>query len=104
MAYEASLKAKWDTQNAFAYVEKKGREEGRQEGLQEGRQEGRREGRQEGRREGRQEGKQEGLQEGLQEGRGEEKRSIARAMKADGIPVVQISKFTGLTPEEIERL
>ena len=96
MAYEASLKAKWDTQNAFAYVEKKGREEGRQEGLQEGRQEGR--------REGRQEGKQEGLQEGLQEGRGEEKRSIARAMKADGIPVVQISKFTGLTPEEIERL
>ncbi len=29
MAYEASLKAKWDTQNAFAYVEKKSREEGR---------------------------------------------------------------------------
>ena len=68
MAYEASLKAKWDTQNAFAYVEKKGREEG------------------------------------LREGRGEEKRSIARAMKADGIPVVQIGKFTGLNPEEIERL
>ncbi len=51
---------KWDTQNAFAYVEKKGREE--------------------------------------------EKRNIARAMKADGLPVAQISKFTGLSPDEIQRL
>lgn len=34
----------------------------------------------------------------------EEKRSIARAMKADGLPAFQISKFTGLTPGEIEKL
>lgn len=34
----------------------------------------------------------------------EEKRAIARAMKADGLSAVKISKFTGLTPDEIEGL
>lgn len=31
MAYEASLKAKWDTQNAFDYVRKEGTQEGIEE-------------------------------------------------------------------------
>ncbi|KAA8478231.1 putative transposase/invertase (TIGR01784 family) [Arcticibacter tournemirensis] len=67
MAYEASLKAKWDSQNAFAYVEKRVREEEQAKML-------------------------------------EERRNIARAMKADGLSVAQISKFTGLSPEEIQGL
>jgi len=31
MAYEASLKAKWDTQNAFDSVRREGKEEGKEE-------------------------------------------------------------------------
>ncbi len=34
----------------------------------------------------------------------EEKRKIARAMKADGLPITQISKFTGLSSKELEKL
>lgn len=34
----------------------------------------------------------------------EEKRNIARAMKADGLQAAQISKFTGLSLEEIQGL
>ena len=39
-----------------------------------------------------------------QEGRMEEKISIARAMKKDGVPTAQIAKFTNLPPEEIEKI
>jgi predicted transposase/invertase (TIGR01784 family) len=56
------------------------------------RQEGREEGRQEGREEGRQEGRQEGIQQ------------IARRMRASGVPLPEISAYTGLTLSEIDRL
>ena len=49
-------------------------------------------------------GKQEGRQEGRQEGKHEEAIAIAREMKADGIPIEQIAKFTKLSIEEIKRL
>ena len=41
---------------------------------------------------------------GKEEGREEKKREIASKMKADGMTVELISKYTGLTPEEIEGL
>jgi len=44
------------------------------------------------------------LQEGRQEGRQEEAVSIAIEMKKDGLPLSQISKFTKLSIEEIEKL
>jgi predicted transposase YdaD len=37
-------------------------------------------------------------------GRHEEALTIAREMKKDGLPLVQISKFTKLSIEEIEKL
>ena len=57
-------------------------------------------------------GKAEGLEigraEGLEIGRaeGEHKASIdmARSMKADGMSVEMISKYTGLSAEEIEKM
>jgi predicted transposase/invertase (TIGR01784 family) len=53
---------------------------------------------------GLQEGRQEGLQEGLQEGRQEEKLEIARKLLQDKIPVDVISRGTGLSLDEINRL
>ena len=45
-----------------------------------------------------------GLAEGKTQGKTEEKASIARTMKADGVPVHAISKYTGLTEADIEAL
>jgi len=45
-----------------------------------------------------------GKQEGRQEGKHEEAIAIAREMKADGIPIEQIVKFTKLSIEEIKKL
>ena len=42
--------------------------------------------------------------EGRQEGKHEEAIAIAREMKADGIPIEQIVKFTKLSIEEIKKL
>jgi len=48
--------------------------------------------------------KEEGIQEGIEKGKLEEAREIAREMKKDGLLFEQISKFTKLSIEEIERL
>jgi len=42
--------------------------------------------------------------QGRNEGREEGIAQTARAMKADNVPVQVISKYTGLTPEQIESL
>jgi len=47
---------------------------------------------------------QKGYSRGIAEGRAEEKRENARKMKADGMATDLISKYTGLTTEEIEQL
>ena len=53
---------------------------------------------------GREEGRAEGLAEGRAEGRAEERVEIAKGMLSDGMPVDNISKYTGLTAEEIMSL
>ena len=57
-----------------------------------------------GRAEGLAEGRAEGLAEGLAEGRAEAIKENARKMKADGMSVELIVKYTGLTAAEIEAL
>ncbi|GHT95847.1 hypothetical protein FACS1894141_5200 [Spirochaetia bacterium] len=52
--------------------------------------------------EGRTEGRVEGLAEGKAEGIAEGIAKTAQRMKEDGVPMEQISKYTGLGPEEIE--
>ena len=47
---------------------------------------------------------QQGIAQGIQQGIAQGKIATARAMLADGISVVQIAKWTGLTPEEIANL
>ena len=59
---------------------------------------------------------EQGLEQGLEQGRAEGEaagmvkgeleaaRKLARAMKADSEPVERISKYTGLSPQELENL
>ena len=80
----------------------------RKEGLEEGKAEGRAEGLKIGKEEGREEGRAEGRAEGRKEGRAEGMRlaniETAKNLKENGISIDIISKSTGLTKEEIEKL
>ena len=49
-------------------------------------------------------GEARGEARGLVKGRAEGKIDVARSMKADGMPIETIARYTGLTPESIERL
>ncbi|QEC75007.1 hypothetical protein FSB76_03220 [Mucilaginibacter ginsenosidivorax] len=48
--------------------------------------------------------RQEGMEKGIEKGKLEEAIAIAREMKKDRLPLAQISKFTKLPVEEIEKL
>jgi predicted transposase/invertase (TIGR01784 family) len=74
LEYDQALKRYRDTLNAMTGAEQKGRAEGLAEGLAEGRAEGER----------------------------EKAMETARSMKADNMPIELISKYTGLTPNEID--
>jgi predicted transposase/invertase (TIGR01784 family) len=54
--------------------------------------------------EGTAKGKVEGIAEGTMKGIAEAKAEAARNMKADNIPLEKISQYTGLSPEEMEKL
>ena len=58
----------------------------------------------EGLEKGLMEGREKGLMEGLEKGRAEEKRNMARALKAMGDSVEKIVAVTGLTQAEVEAL
>ena len=58
----------------------------------------------EAKEEGIEQGRTEGLAEGEVSGRAAEKLDMARAMKEDNKPVDEISKYTGLSAEEIGKL
>ena len=66
--------------------------------------EGRQEGLKEGLKEGRQEGLKEGRQEGLKEGEEREKLHIGKSLKKSGMAWEEISRHTGLSFQEIEKL
>lgn len=63
-----------------------------------------REGEAKGRKEGREEGLKEGREEGREEGRAKEKIETAQRMKAEGMDLSLIAKFTGLSVEEIAKI
>ena len=73
-----------------------GEEIGRKAGLKEGKKEGKREGKKEGLKEGEKKGVEKGIKEG--------KIEMAKKMREEGEPVEKITKYTGLSIEEIERL
>ncbi|MCQ2975539.1 MAG: Rpn family recombination-promoting nuclease/putative transposase, partial [Bacteroidales bacterium] len=76
LAYQESLKDYRDYYNTIASAEERGREEGEIIGIEKGR----------------------------AEGRAEEKLEMARKMKADGMSYEIITKYSGLSIDEIEKL
>ena len=73
---------------------------GHTKGLAEGKKAGIAEGKKAGLAEGKKAGLAEGKKAGLQEGKAE----VALAMLGDGLPMEQITRFTGLTSDAIKRL
>ena len=78
--------------DTLQYVEERGRIKGLKKGRQEGHQEGR------------QEGLQEGRQEGRQEGHRERNREVILNMLEEKLDISLVSKVTGLSAKEIEKL
>lgn len=74
--YDSSLKYKWDNKNVLDYALKEGMEKGIAQGIE----------------------------QGIEQGEYKKSLDIAREMKKDGLPPAQISKFTKLSIEEIEKL
>ena len=77
-----------DIRNQIAFAKDKGFEEGREEGFEDGIEKGRKEGREKGR----------------EEGRTKKQLDIAGAMLKDEIDIKFISKYTGLSEEQIAAL
>ena len=98
--YEESRKVFWDNYS----VMKTAVDKGLAKGLAEGHAKGLAEGLAEGRAEGLAEGRAEGRTEGMAEGEAKANRENARRMKADGMALDLISKYTNLTVKEIESL
>ncbi|WHY88566.1 transposase [Neobacillus novalis] len=63
-----------------------------------------RRGRELGKLEGFEEGRQEGREEGRKEGKLEAIRMVAKRMRENGKPIIEIAEITGLKMEEIEQL
>ena len=76
MAYDESLKIKWDNYSGMDYAIKEGVKEGIKEGLK----------------------------EGMKKGKEESKKEIALAMKIRGMEISVIQELTGLSESEIEKL
>ena len=72
------------------------REKGKAEGLAEGRAEGL--------KEGKAEGLKEGMAQGMAQGALDNAIASAKAMKADGMPMALIAKYTGLSEEQVAGL
>lgn len=90
--YEESLHNLWDITNAMNDAENKGFGKGKEEGLQQGLEKGLQQGRAEGRA------------EGNAEGHSEEKIETAKRMKADGLSIEVIAKYTQLSVEDVKKL
>ena len=94
--YDEALRKYRDTLCVLEGAEQRGLKRGREEGLAKGLAKGRAEGLAKGREEGLAKGRAEGLTKGRAE--------TARNMKADGMSIELIQKYSGLSPEEIAHL
>jgi predicted transposase YdaD len=107
-AYEDSLKVYRDWYSVMKTQKKEGFVEGKAEGLAEGEkigiEKGEKIGIKKGEKIGIEKGKAEGEKIGIEKGEKLKAIGMAKTMKADGVLVDTISKYTGLTVSEIEAL
>ena len=92
LKYEFEKMNEWDIEAQREYAVREGRKEGFENGHAEGL------------AKGLAEGLAKGLAKGQTEGRNEAKTEVAKAMLEGGMPIDQISRFTGLTEERIKAL
>ncbi len=115
MAYDSSLKAKWDYESAVRYAEKiaaenaeKAMQRGWEKGHEMGHQQGHLEGIQEGHQQGHQEGIQEGIRQGLQQGHEKGIRETLikniSSMLSNGIEEDMICRLLEVTPEFVSEV
>ena len=108
LTYEKEIKRVMDNQAAEDYLTNvaraQGLEEGKAKGLEEGKVVGKAEGKAEGIRIGEAKGREEGKAEGLKLGAVKGKIEIAKAMLIEGDAIPKISRITGLSTKEIEKL
>jgi predicted transposase/invertase (TIGR01784 family) len=102
--YRKSVAEYADVQLMMACSLKEGRDEGIEEGIQRGMQEGILKGILKGKREGKKEGKKEGMQKGILKGKRETMNEIAQNLLKMNFPMTDITKITGLTPEQVLQL
>jgi predicted transposase/invertase (TIGR01784 family) len=87
-AYNDSLKLNRDLKNSLDYAEKKGKEEGIAEGMEKGEAIG----------------IEKGMEKGMEKGKLEDKIEIALNMLKDKMPIEVVSKYTGLSIDQIIQL
>jgi predicted transposase YdaD len=90
--YEDSLKVYRDLKNVIDTAELKGQKKGFEQGRKQGIEQGRKQGIEQGRK------------QGIEQGSVEERKKIAKTMKALNMPLEDISKATGMTIDEIVNL
>lgn len=88
MLYDTSLKRKWDKQALIEGAIEEGLEKGMKQGLEKGMKQG----------------LEQGLEKGLEEGAKMKQVQIAKALKLEGLSTDLISKATGLSLQDIEKL
>ena len=99
----------YDWDSIFRTAEKKGREEGLAQGMAQGIEKGMAQGIEKGMAQGIEKGMAQGIEkgmvqgiaQGIEKGKDEAIRDNARRMKSDGMPPDLISKYTGLSVDEI---
>lgn len=100
--YEESLKNYRDWFSVMETAENKGMAKGMAKGIAKGMAQGMAQGMAKGLEKGRAEGMEKGKEIGRAEGEKRKALETARQMKADGMRIENIARYTGLTAEEIE--
>jgi predicted transposase/invertase (TIGR01784 family) len=105
---EAREKARRDERSRIHGATERGLQQGLQQGIAQGLQQGLAQGLQQGLAQGLQQGAQQGLaqglQQGLQQGIAQGRLEMAENLVKLNLPIEDISKVTGLTKEEIEKI
>jgi len=100
LLYDRYLMDRAILRNQMTTARGEGYLDGVNQGMTQGLEKGMAQGLEKGLAQGLEKGMAQGLEKGLEKG----KREVALAMRANGVPNDQICLYTGLTPEEIERL
>ena len=99
--YDESIKVYRDHLVTMEFAKQTGFDQGKEVGLAEGMAEGIAKGMAEGMMKGMAEGMMKGREEGREEGIRDNQIRIAQGMKADGMPIEMIVRYTGLSAEEV---